>query len=152
MSLGRILRDRSGRLYELNILVAFLILGTLISVGHKSILKGFGIAALWLFGLFAAIMALYLLSEGVERARDIESVKLFLATRAGRLMKPAAQGFAAAIAGAAVAGFVSMFAAPTLSGTPEGQLMAMRVMTAAGGLFAGALAFVAAKKASTGGA
>lgn len=144
-SLRRVLRDRSGRLYELNILVAFFILGTLIAIGQKSILKGFGFAMLWMFGLIAAAMLLLLLSEAACRIREIEGVKRFLANRFGRLMKPAFLGLLAAVAGAVVAGFASIFLAPLLSGTPDGQLTAMRALTAAGGTLAGVFVFVSTR-------
>lgn len=143
--LRRVFRDRSGRLYELNILVAFVVVAALIAIGQRSLLKGLGIATLWLLGFFAAVMLLYLLSEAAERVRELECVKRLLASRVGRFLKPMGIGLLSATAGAAAAGFLSIFLAPKLSGSPDGQLLSMRVLTAAGGVIAGVLAFRAAK-------
>lgn len=147
LAMLKLLRDRSGRLYELNILFAFLVLAALIGAAHRSALKGLAYAALWLLGLFAVIMLFMVLENGADALREDPRVKRLLATPAGRLLKPAAWGAFGAALGAATAAFASIFLAPALADSPEGRLLAMRALTAAGGLLAGALGFTAARRA-----
>lgn len=138
--LRRVLRDRSGRLVEIQILAAFLILGALISFGQRSILKGYGIATLWLLGLFLFILGAMFLQEGWERLLERERVKAFLASPTGRGLRAALIGLAAGVAAGAVAAFASIFLAPALAKTPSGQLLAMRALTGGAACAAGGLA------------
>jgi hypothetical protein len=141
MGLKRLLRDRSGRLYEIPLIIAFLFIGLAVGVAQRSLLKGFGTAALVLGGLLGGLFLLVLLSEQLDRFAAFAPVRRFLDSPAFARLKLVALCLANAVAFAAGGAFLSIFLAPRLSSTPEGQLLAMRSMAGAAALLGAALAF-----------
>lgn len=134
-------RGEAGRMIELQIVFFFALLGVAISIAKHSVLKGFGLAALYLVGFFAGLLILGL---ALEKAAAVASHPRLAVLRA-----PAA-GLAAAVAGAALGGFVAIFLAPALASTPEGQLTAMRALAGVPGLLCGVWAFVATRRSQRG--
>lgn len=126
-----LLRDRRGRLLEIPILIAFVCLSLAIGVGQRSWWKGPVYAALGFVAVFGALIALAAVTEKLD---SVPAVRRFLDSWFVGFLGAMAAYAVGFIGGGALWGFVAMFAAPRLSGTPEGQLLAMRAIAAAGAL------------------
>lgn len=129
MKLSDVARDERGTLYEIPLIIAFLGVALAVGIGERSWWKGPVYAALGLAALLGAVVACVAVLEKLE---DVPVLKKIMDWRlwewAGALF-----GYAmGAAGGGALAGFVSMFAAPMLSDTPPGQLALMRGMVLAG--------------------
>lgn len=141
MELKRLLRDRRGTLIELNILIAVVILGALLSLGMRSWWKGFVYAALGMFAVLSVLVLLGLFLGWLDRQMDLGPVRKVLDSAPVRWLRAAFAYLAGGVGFGAMAAFVAIFVAPHLSATPQGQLLAMRVIAAAGVLAGFALVF-----------
>jgi hypothetical protein len=135
------MRNERGTLIELNILIAVLILGALLGLGMRSWWKGFVYAALGLFGVLAVLVALGLLLGWLDRQMDLGPVRKVLDSAPVRWLRAAFAYLAGGVAFGAPAAFAAIFVAPHLSAAPQGQLLAMQAITAAGVLAGFALVF-----------
>lgn len=134
MSLRRLLRDERGTLYEIPLLIVFVLMGlALVPVWH-SWWKGFLVSGLSLFGVLFALGGLGLLLEKASDAAESAPVKRVLESAPVRLLGAAAIYLVVGAVFAVMAAFASIFVAPHLSTEASGQLLAMRALTAAGGL------------------
>ena len=129
MELSDIARDERGTLYEIPVMIAFVGVALAIGIGERSWWKGPVYAALGMAVLFGAVVACVAVTEKLE---EIPLLSKLLGSRvwdrAGALF-----GYALGVLGCgALAAFVSIFAAPMLSDTTQGQLALMRGMALAG--------------------
>lgn len=134
MSLKRILRDERGTLYEIPLLLVFVLMGlALVPVWH-SWWRGFLVSGLSLIGILIAAGGLGLLLERASDMAALAPVRRVLDSAPARLLWAAAIYLMSGAVCAVMAAFVSIFVAPHLSADAAGQLLAMRALTAAGGL------------------
>lgn len=143
MSLKRLLRDERGTLYEIPLLIVFVLLGLALVPAWHSWWKAFLGSGLMIVGVLGALVGLGLAADKASDLAELGPVRRALDSRPARALGALLAYAAGGVLCAVPAAFVSLFVAPHLSSTAAGQLLAMRAFTAAGGVAGLAVVFAA---------
>lgn len=143
MNPSKLIRDRSGRLLEIPVLIAFACVSLAIGFGERSWWKGPVYAAIGFVAVFGAfVVALAVM----ERLEAFPLVKRLQGSRFVEILLAVFAYLVGAAGGAALGAFVSIFAALRLADSPAGQLLAVRAVTVAGACLGAAAVFAARRQ------
>lgn len=134
----KLARDRSGRLLEIPILIAFACVSVAVGLGERSWWKGPVYAALGFAAVFGAFVAV---AAAAERLESFPLLKRFGESRLFELILAGIAYLVGIAGGGALGAFASIFAAARLADSPSGQLQAMRAVTLGGALLGAAVVF-----------
>lgn len=129
----KLLRDQSGRLYEIPLLIMVLFLSVTIGLAKRSALKGLAYGFGSVFGLLLFLFVIAMISEGVSGLMEKESVKRVTGSKAFQAAWTIFVCLCGAAALAAFCAFVGIFLSGMAS-TPTGQLRIMQGLAGGGGL------------------
>lgn len=132
MDLQRTLRDQRGTLYEVPILIAYVLLSLTLIPSSSPWWLGPVKAAVFFGAVIGGLILLVMAAEKFEGIINLEPLRRALDSPSARLLRAALAYLAGIVGLGAAAAFVSIFLAPQLAADPAGQLQAMRVITALG--------------------
>lgn len=145
-NLKRALRDERGTLIELQLLIAFLVLGLALIPAYHSVWKAYGFAGLYFGGGLAALFVISMILEKASDVAALQPVRRVLESGPVALLAAAACYLMGGVGFAVVAGFASIFIAPRLSSSPHEQLQAMRAIVVLGALAGFWIVYAARRK------
>ena len=145
-NLKRTPRNERGTLIELQLLIAFVVLGVALIPAYHSVWKAFGFAGLYFGGGLAALVGLGMLLDKLSDVAALQPVRRVLESGPVALLAAAASYLMGGVGFAVIAGFASIFIAPRLSSSPHEQLQAMRAITAMGALTGFWIVYAARRK------
>ncbi len=146
MKLRRLLKDERGTLIEFPLLLAFVLIAVALIPAYHSVWKAFGFAALYFGGGLAALLGVGILTGKFSDLAELDSVRRVLESGPVRMLGAALWYVFGGAVCAISAAFASIFIAPLLASSPEGQLKVMRALAAAGALAGFFIVYAARRK------